>query len=160
MQHLLGKTRNLSKADKISMSASCSSSCFLISILNIIFKNHIDLPLLTSKPVSKCFHCSSCVKHTLFRRFTFHQFHSTLLWCAGIGKEMVEELQSDNSVLNKNKLTVWNSSCGFFFSARAGRKGVFLAFSWEVARNLPTMCVLVCFFFNVSFAYFVGFLLP
>lgn len=29
-------------------------------------------------------------------------------------------------------------------------------FSWEVARDLPTMCVCVCFFLNISFAYFVG----
>lgn len=39
-------------------------------------------------------------------------------------------------------------------------KVVFLVFSWEVARDLPTLCVRVCFFFNISFAYFVGFLLP
>lgn len=160
MQHFLGKHQNLSKADKISMSASCSSSCFLIIILNIIFKHHVDLPLLISKPVSKCFCYISSVKHTLFKKFTFHQFHCIPLWCADVGKEMMEELQSDNSVLNKNKLTVESLHVGFFFSARAGRKGVFLAFSWEVARDLPTMCVRVCFFFNVSFAYFVGFLLP
>lgn len=148
MQYFLGKPQNLSKAHKIPIWASPSFSCFLIIILNI-FKHHVELLLLISKPASKCFHYSSSVKHSLFERFIFQQFHSTLLWCAGIGKEMVEELQSNYSVLNKNKLTVWNSSCGVFgfFSARAGRKGVFLAFSWEVARYLPTMCVRVCFFF-------------
>lgn len=46
-----------------------------------------------------------------------------------------------------------------FFSARAGRKGVFLVVSWEVARDLPSMCVHVCFFFNIAYAYFVDFLI-
>lgn len=127
------------------MSASCPSSCILIITLNIIFKHHVYLPLLISKPVSKCFLYSSSVKHALFERFTFHQFHSTLLCCAGVSKEMAEKLQWDNSALNKNELTVWNSSCGVFFSSRAGRKSVFLAFSWEVARDLLYVYVFVSF---------------
>lgn len=120
----------MSKSGKISISASHSSS-FLTLFFKSFLKYCVDLPLLVSKHIFKCFHCSSSVKLG-----SAILIHST-------GLHATRSLTSAVQVLVKtkpNKLKQWKSynqifqfsTCSMkvfvlFFSASAGRKGGFFS---------------------------------